>query len=848
MKKLKEALAGRGKHYTAPFLWLHNEDDALILRELERIYESNIRSVCIESRVHPEFCKEDWWQDMRLIMEFCRAHGMTVWILDDKHCPSGFGNGYFATHPELCHCEITERHVDVPGPVKEGALYSDVLVKPEEELLAVYACKHIPHSDLLSCEIYDLTEGIRDGYVYFDLPEGQWCVVYLIKTRDGIANVWSRYCDKLNPEATRAYINEVHQKHYDELSEYFGNTFRGFFSDESFFGNNSKNQGYLPTTAKKFMHYPWRETVREHFQSVYGKDGFRNILSLWFDFEGLPYKDHRVEYMNFITDEYERNYSGLIAEWCHAHGVEYIGHIVEDNNICYDTVMGAGHYFKALRPQDMAGVDVVLNQIVPGLCGCDHSANGKTYSSDFYNYILAKLGSSLAHITPHMQGRAMCELFGAYGWLEGTSVMKYLADHMLVRGINYFVPHAFSPKPNDTDCPPNFYASGTNPQFKYFKHIIDHMDRTCRVLEGVTHINSCALLFDAESFWSRSSFTKIEDIARVLYDGQIDYDILPPDALSQMDGEGRINGEQYPLILVGETEYLRKEVREALRDCPARVVLVSDAADSDFENVPLDKLCRYIGEAGYRDISCDTECRCLRFFHGVREGTHVMMFFNEDIEHRVDTVVRVGAFTGGEYVIYDAFENRAVYDEGEGLQISLEPYQSCIVLFGELDCTGLPKRAETVIHTREEVKPLFEISLDELNSGELVFYKETDHLINITGGGERPHFSGNMRYRTSLALQAVEEHEGILLDLGEVGETAEVYVNGKHAGTRLFKPYRFDITTLVRDGENELEILIANTLGTHIHDPFSARTLIRPSGLLGPVALEKYKSPKPGTV
>ena len=62
----------------------------------------------------------------------------------------------------------------------------------------------------------------------------------------------------------------------------------------------------------------------------------------------------------------------------------------------------------------------------------------------------------------------MCEIFGAYGWAEGVKTMKYLLDHMLVRGINYFVPHAFSPKVDDADCPPSFYNGGKNPLYKHF--------------------------------------------------------------------------------------------------------------------------------------------------------------------------------------------------------------------------------------------------------------------------------------------------------------------------------------------------------------------------------------------
>ena len=38
----------------------------------------------------------------------------------------------------------------------------------------------------------------------------------------------------------------------------------------------------------------------------------------------------------------------------------------------------------------------------------------------------------------------MAEVFGAFGWHEGLREMKWIADHMLVRGINWFTPHAFS--------------------------------------------------------------------------------------------------------------------------------------------------------------------------------------------------------------------------------------------------------------------------------------------------------------------------------------------------------------------------------------------------------------------
>ena len=64
----------------------------------------------------------------------------------------------------------------------------------------------------------------------------------------------------------------------------------------------------------------------------------------------------------------------------------------------------------------------------------------------------------------------MCEAFGAYGWNEGLKMMKWITDHLIVRGINHLVPHAFDPKEfPDFDCPPHFYAHGMNRSFDIFR-------------------------------------------------------------------------------------------------------------------------------------------------------------------------------------------------------------------------------------------------------------------------------------------------------------------------------------------------------------------------------------------
>ena len=101
-EKFKSVLVNKPDNYLFPFLWVHNEDDELLIREIEKIYQSGIRALCIESRTHEEFGNAAWWSDVQLILDECKKRGMEVWLLDDKHFPTGGANG-MASAPENAH-------------------------------------------------------------------------------------------------------------------------------------------------------------------------------------------------------------------------------------------------------------------------------------------------------------------------------------------------------------------------------------------------------------------------------------------------------------------------------------------------------------------------------------------------------------------------------------------------------------------------------------------------------------------------------------------------------------------------------------------------------------------------
>lgn len=74
-------------------------------------------------------------------------------------------------------------------------------------------------------------------------------------------------------------------------------------------------------------------------------------------------------------------------------------------------------------------------------------------------------------------------------------------------------------------------------------------------------------------------------------------------------------------------------------------------------------------------------------------------------------------------------------------------------------------------------------------------------------------FSGLATYHTAFELSEafLAGNKAYALDLGEVGEVARVYLNGREIGSQVFPPFRFDLQDALRPGTNYLSVEVANT-------------------------------------
>ena len=189
------------------------------------------------------------------------------------------------------------------------------------------------------------------------------------------------------------------------------------------------------------------------------------------------------------------------------------------------------------------------------------------------------------------------------------------------------------------------------------------------------------------------------------------------------------------------------------------------------------------------------------------------------------------------------------------VSIDLTPNDAVFVIFdGKPTATSvvLKKKNEKIISTIEGAWTVH-FQQNRGAPASSVFNSLSDFTQNDNDGIK--YFSGTARYEKTfnLNLQELSSSKTIWLDLGEVKDLAEVYVNGKSAGIVWKTPFKIELTGLLKSGENKIEIEVVNRwvnrlIGdaqpnvqkklTYTTMPFyNSKSPLVPSGLLGPVKL-----------
>lgn len=912
MKRLNEILKGNEENYMLPFFWQHGESEETLRKYMNVIHDANIRAVCIESRPHPEFCQEKWWKDMDAILDEAEKLGMKVWILDDSHFPTGFANGALADAPrELHHQYLAYRTLEMAGPVKSVSFSVKEYMKPapvppwmpqppktddlfdDDKLVRIYACE-ILEGEVIGTPI-DLTEYVDGEEITFDLGEGYYRIYVVYVTRN--AKGRNDYINFMDTESCRLLIDAVYEPHFAHYEKYFGTVIAGFFSDEPPIGNV---EGYMPVgpIGTVGQNLAWSRTAEERMKEAYGSEAWKDSIPyLWTAGQDKEEQAKiRNAYMDMVTKSVAESFSEQIGTWCADHGVEYIGHMLEDCDLNMNMGGSMGHFFRGLSGQHWAGVDNIGGQVtINGHNVTRHDQPVCRDEAGFYQYVDGKLGASHASIDPKKEGRCMCENFGAYGWQSGTKEQKFMMDHFMVRGVNRFVPHAFSPKAfPDPDCPPHFYAQGENPLYRAFGQLMAYGNRVCHLINGGKAVPDVALLYSAESVWAGDAASNIP-AARYLSQSQVDFHIVPADVFAQteeypfeFDGEiMKINGVEYRALVISGCELLEehaaKFVAEAAEKFPVVFAdrkpfgIIGKGEKENREFAEKIKDCKVIPvkEIGacFHELEKETPSFVLQTIaQPANDRLTTYHYRTESDTFLILNEMSQKAYCGDLYlqaegvpVRYYPWENRTeavVYEQvsEKKIKVSLEiqPLELCVICFSDEQ----PETEKTIVFEKEGIViPELKVApvgskeyLEQLTQAgkgiyETVSYVKTEEekteIVKTPLCGMQkkyPDFSGYYVYETEAEL---EEGTSYKLVMDEVNESVEVFLNGRSLGMKLQAPFAFILPSELVEKENKIRIETATlnerkvkALGADI----SCMAVERPlsaTGLVGNVTLYK---------
>ena len=836
---LSQVLSGKPNNYILPFFWQHGEDEETLRVLMAAIHGAGCGAVCVESRPHPDFCGEKWWADMDVILDEARNRGMKVWILDDSHFPTGFANDGLRDKPDsLCRQNLFLTEKKLSGgakPIRIDLKRRGMLRQPKNKnkgMIGTFMSLKPPARKfkddyVLSLTarqgdtVIDLRNRCANNVLVWDKPEGDWSIFAVVVSRNTGSH--RNYINMTDPESCRVLIDSVYEPHWQHYAADFGNTIAGFFSDEPELGNGPMyaKDNFLGTEQD----LPWSAPLQEALIAALGDHWKEKLYLLWRD--GEEATQVRTKYMDILTKLTRSAFSRQVADWCHDHGVQYIGHVIEDDGQHCRTGSSLGHYFRGLQYQDMAGIDDIGGQVYPQ--GEDEPKVNfmrQPRNGEFFHYGLAKLAQSSAAIEPRKHGNAMCEIFGNYGWSEGVRLEKYLADHFLVRGINYFVPHAFSGKAfPDPDCPPHFYAHGHNPQYRHFGELMHYMNRVATLTSSGRHNVPVAILYHGESEWADKDAMPFEKPLRALYDHQIDCHTVPADVFCEPEHYNMtlgdpfvVNEQQYRAFIVPACSALPQSAAEGIAQLismglpvffvdrrPQTVAETGADVPVVFQNapcVPLEELYAAVDALKLDVPLLQPESDRIRLLHILGETD--LFFVVNEADTTYEGAVKLPV--SGPCFGYDPWHNRCFpLRQRDGIAaLKVEPLKSLFIVCGQAD--GLAPLPDDAGHPCQLLtwQRSTCTSIDYPNFGEKKPVSLPDDL-----SAEQPQFSGFLRYETNFPAKA-DQH--FLLEIDQAAEAVEVFLNGKSLGIQIAPPFRYNLQGFTVDGENQLAIEVATTL------------------------------------
>jgi len=713
-------------------------------------------------------------------------------------------------------------------------------------------------------EVHDISDQLTaDGMLDWQAPEGRWLLLRFGYALSGAhvstsSDNWKGLAiDYLAREPFDQYCQDVLTPILDSAGEYVGRSLK-----------------FLHTDSWELGPVNWTPTLPGEFRSRRGYD----ITPYMPTIAGYVVQDKSTS--NRFLNDFRRTLADLIADGKYRAFADY----AHARELGIHPESGGPH---------AAPVDALLclgrNDVPMG----EFWARSQTHRVADTSRLFVKQPSSAAHI--YGKRLVMAEAFTTIGphWEKDPSELKPVFDRVACEGLNLVMWHTFDCSPTEAGMPGNAYFAGThlNPQVTWWNQadgFLGYLNRCQFLLQQGLPVSD-VLYFYGENV---PSFVRLkrEDPAGVL--PGYDYDVTNAEVLRERTRveQGRIvlpDGTSYAaLVLPPGGTYGLDSLKQIARLADAGALVIgekpalpiglfaNEAEEGAFQQL-VDRLWgeQMVDNKTARDalhqrgISPDFSftgigTAQLDYIHRRTADAEIYFVVNSsDDAVAVECSFRV---VGRRPEIWNPVEGSShsarAFRQRDGLThvpLKLPPNGSLFVLFR--DPIAGNTQGEYLANSEEENTALelsgpWQVAFDTDWGGpanaefeELADWsKSTDDRIR--------YYSGTAVYTKQFeATEADTQAERVWLDLGEVKNLARVFLNGDEQGVVWTTPYRVDVTSSLKLGENQLRLEVVNLWPNRLigdarlpRDQRFTKTNIRrfrrgdslvASGLLGPVRL-----------
>ena len=540
-KELFQALADPPEEFSPVPFWFFNDspDEEKIAEELKDIKAKGVDAIVLHPRIGiPEnvpYLSDAYFQAVRFIVKCADALGMKIVLYDEGMYPSGSAHGMVVAQN--------------PDYASKGIRLSD---RPEggEVIAAFEDGKYL---------VYGFTGGTIRG-IHFGEDDGEAGA--------------PKSADILNPDAVELFIRLTHDRYYEELKEYFGNTVIAFFTDEPCaLGRNAA---------------AYREWVPGLERELTAGGGQLQELEALFTGEKNA---TTALYHRLIKKHLRETFYARLFRWCEAHGIALMGHPEASDDVEEEL------YFQ------IPGQDLIMRRVSPETGGLLE-----------FDSVQAKLCADIAR---HLGRRRNAnECFGVcsrkpWEWhFTGRDMIWYI-NWLSIRGVNLLVPHAFyysTAGKRKEERPPD--VGPNNIWWPHYRRISDYIKRMSFLMTDSVNGARVAVLVD-------NNRVPYREVA-CLYENQIEFNYLPVALLPECEvKEGRLCIREYAYDIVLDVYGLLEENTERREQLSG--VCVSTCA----QECCLPDL---------RSVFTDVPCPYLRAVCLKKWGTQMVLFSNEGEE------------------------------------------------------------------------------------------------------------------------------------------------------------------------------------------------------------------------